>query len=412
MKKTAIALLFLVPFAVAAQKEIKPSVNKAEKALKEGKFDEAKAIIDVTTASQEFMVDKKGAPSKNAAKAWYLKGLIYAGIDTTKVEKFKSLEAEPYKVAVEAFTKSKELGKDELAFLKDDIGLPILNTQLDAKLAQAYLNVSLDAYQKTKDYKKAFQYMERVVYFIPNDTSMLMNAGVYFAPSAEEYDKALEYIDKYHAKGGKNQDAYIQKFSIYRDKKKDNDKALVVAKEMIAKFPNNTEFPKYELDMYIKMNRLPEAKAIMEKNAIANPTDVESRYYLGVISNEMKNPADAKKWFNEAIKVDPNHYDSYASLADMSYKEVRAIREERNEISGTKDADVKKRLELFQKIETKLKESVPYWEKCETLKPNEETVLYGLLSVYGDLANYDEVTYNPKLDKLKKKMKALKLEVD
>jgi tetratricopeptide (TPR) repeat protein len=412
MKKTAIALLFLVPFAVAAQKEIKPSVNKAEKALKEGKFDEAKAIIDVTTASQEFMVDKKGAPSKNAAKAWYLKGLIYAGIDTTKVEKFKSLEAEPYKVAVEAFTKSKELGKDELAFLKDDIGLPILNSQLDAKLAQTYLNVSLDAYQKTKDYKKAFQYMERVVYFIPNDTSMLMNAGVYFAPSAEEYDKALDYINKYHAKGGKNQDAYIQKFSIYRDKKKDNDKALEVAKEMIAKFPNNTEFPKYELDMYIKMNRLPEAKAIMEKNANANPADVESRYYLGVISNEMKNPTDAKKWFNEAIKVDPNHYDSYASLADMSYKEVRAIREERNEISGTKDADVKKRLELFQKIETKLKESVPYWEKCESIKPNEETVLYGLLSVYGDLANYDDVTYNPKLEKLKKKMKSLKLEVD
>lgn len=412
MKKTAIALLLLFPMAVLAQKEIKPSVSKAEKALKEGKFDDAKAIIDVTTASQEFMVDKKGKPSKNAAKAWYLKGLIYAGIDTTKVAKFKSLEAEPYKVAIDAFAKSKELAKDELTFFSDDLGLPLLNSNLEAKLAQAYLTTSLDAYQKDKDYKKAFLYMERVVHFIPNDTSMLMNAGVYFAPSAEEYDKALDYIDKYHAKGGKNQDAYIQKFSIYRDKKKDNDKALAVAKEMIAKFPNNTEFPKYELDMYIKMSRLPEAKAIMEKNANANPTDVESRYYLGVISNEMKNPADAKKWFNEAIKVDPKHYDSYASLADMSYKEVRAIREERNEISGTKDADVKKRLELFQKIETKLKESVPYWEKCESLKPDEETVLYGLLSVYGDLANYDEVTYNPKLDALKKKMKRLKLEVD
>jgi tetratricopeptide (TPR) repeat protein len=413
MKKTAIALLLLFPMAVLAQKEIKPSISKAEKALKAGKFDEAKAIIDVTTTNQEFMVDKKGGPSKNAAKAWFFKGLIYAGIDTTKVEKFKSLEAEPYKVAVEAFNKSKEIGKGELTYMSDDLGLPILNSQLEAKLAQAYLTTSLAAYQgETKDYKKAFQYMERVVYFIPNDTSMLMNAGVYFAPSAEEYDKALDYINRYHAKGGKNQDAYIQKFSIYRDKKKDNDKALEIAKEMIAKFPNNTEFPKYELDMYIKMNRLPEAKALMEKNAAANPADVESRYYLGVISNEMKNPVEAKKWFNEAIKVDPSHYDSYASLADMSYKDVRAVREERNEISGTKDADIKKRQELFQKIEAKLKESVPYWEKCETLKPNEESVLYGLLSVYGDMANYDEATYNPKLEKLKKKMKSLKLEID
>jgi len=412
MKKTAIALLFLLPMSLMAQKEIKPSINKAEKALKAGKFDEAKSIIDVTVTSQEFMVDKKGNPSKNAAKAWYLKGLIYAGIDTTKEVKWKSLEAEPYKVAAEAFHKSKEIGKGEISFLTDDMGLPIINSNLEAKLAQKYLDVSLKSYQEEKDYKKAFTYMERVVYFLPNDTSMLMNAGVYFAPSAEEYDKAIIYIDLYHQKGGKNQDAYIQLFSIYRDKKKDNDKALEIAKAMIAKYPNNKDFPKYELDVYIKMGKLSDAKALMEKNANADPTDVESRFYLGVISGEMKNPIEAKKWFNEAIKVDPNHYDAYASLADISYKEVRAIREERNEIGTTKDADVKKRQELFMKIESKLKESVPYWEKCESLKPNEEAVLYGLLSVYGDLANYDEATYNPKLDKLKKKMKSLKLEVD
>ncbi len=412
MKKTAIALLLLFPIALMAQKEIKPSTSKAEKALKAGKFDEAKSIIDVTVASQEFMVDKKGNPSKNAAKAWYLKGLIYAGIDTTKEVKWKSLEAEPYKVAVEAFNKSKELGKGEISFFSDDMGLPLINSNLEARLAQKYLDVSLKSYQEEKDYKKAFTYMERVVYFLPNDTSMLMNAGVYFAPSAEEYDKAIEYIDSYHKKGGKNQDAYIQLFSIYRDKKKDNDKALEVAKAMIAKFPNNKDFPKYELDVYIKMGKLGDAKAIMEKNAKADPNDVESRFYLGVISGEMKNPEEAKKWFNEVIKLDPNHYDAYASLADISYKEVRAIREERNEIGTAKDADVKRRQELFMKIESKLKESLPYWEKCEALKPNEENVLYGLLSVYGDLANYDEATFNPKLEKLKKKMKSLKLEVD
>jgi predicted Zn-dependent protease len=196
------------------------------------------------------------------------------------------------------------------------------------------------------------------------------------------------------------------------NKKKDYDKALVVTQDLIKKFPNNPDYPKYELDIYIKTNKLADAKVLMEKNASANPKDAETRYYLGVICNEMKNPEEAKKWFNEAIKVDPGNYDAYASLADMSYKDVRKIREERNEISGTKDADLKKRADLFKLIEVKLKESVPYWEKCEQLKPNEETVLYGLLSVYGDLANYDDVTYNPKLDKLKKKMKGLKLEVD
>jgi hypothetical protein len=56
-------------------------------------------------------------------------------------------------------------------------------------------------------------------------------------------------------------------------------------------------------------------------------------------------------------------------------------------------------------------ETLPYWEKCEQLKPSEENVLYGLLAVYGDLIGYDE-TYEAKEKKLKAKMRGLKLEVD
>src|SRR5690348_12709861 len=98
MKKVIFICLLSPTLALAQQKEIKPSVSKAESALQKGNFEEAKAIIDATVANQEFMVDKKGNPSKNAAKAWYLKGMIYTAIDTTKVEKFKSLDADPFKV--------------------------------------------------------------------------------------------------------------------------------------------------------------------------------------------------------------------------------------------------------------------------------------------------------------------------
>src|SRR5262245_35048527 len=126
MKKIVIICL-LSPVFVFAQKEIKPSVNKAEAALQKGNFDEAKAIIDVTVANQEFMVDKKGNPSKSAAKAMYLKGLIYAGIDKTKVEKFKSLEADPFAVAKEAFTKAEEIdnGKNQSLVNRLLFGQPV-----------------------------------------------------------------------------------------------------------------------------------------------------------------------------------------------------------------------------------------------------------------------------------------------
>lgn len=396
-----------------AQKEIKPSVTKAEAALQKGAFDEAKAIIDVTVANQEFMVDKKGNPSKNAAKAWYLKGLIYAGIDTTKADKFKSLEADPFKVVKEAFTKAEEIdkGKNESLVNKIFLGqpLPMTKKEVAGTLAQKYLERGYDIY-KTKDYKKAFVDMEKVVFFVPDDTTQLMNAGVYFGPSAGEDDKSIDYIKKYIAASGKNTDAYIQLYTIYT-KKKDTESALKVAQELSAKYPTNVDFLNMEYNIYAQNNRLPEAKLLMQKRAGANPQDKESRYFLGLICNEMKDPVETMKWMQEAIKIDPDYYEANLVIAKLTYTEAQNLRKERTAIAGSKPADLAKRQELYQKIPVKLKESEVYWKKCLDAKPNEEEALYGIFSLYNDISTYDE-KYEAKITELKKKMKSLGLEVD
>jgi tetratricopeptide (TPR) repeat protein len=403
MKKITIMLLCLAPLAAFAQKEIKPSVANAEKALRAGKIDEAKAIIDATTNSQEFMVDKKGNPSKNAAKAWYLKGLIYAAIDTTQVEKFKSLVPDGFPIAKEAFEKCKEIDKEKTAsFVSDAMGFPLMTNQIDAFLAQSYFNTAIKAYQDEKDYKKAFEYTERTLYFIPNDTSILMNAGVFFAPAAEEWDKAVNYIDQYLAKGGSSSDAYIMKFSIYRDKKNDHEAALKVAKDMVKKFPGNPEYPRYELDMYVKMNRLPEAKEVMMRQAAADPNDKESRYFLGVISNELKDPAEARKWYEEAIKLDAKYYEPQLGLAEIFFLEAKAEKDKMNQLSNSKE-DLKKKIEIDKVYQEKLKAALPYWVKCEKLSPDDSKVLDVLYLIYSDLDMQDQVT------RIEKRMKALGL---
>ncbi len=148
-------LLILGPVAVMAQKEVKPSVLKAEKALKERKLDEAKAIIDATVESQEFMVNKKGEPSKQAAKAWFLKGVIYAAIDTTKNEKWKSLDSDPFPKAKEAFDRSAEIDKGESkGFILNELGLPMPNDDIKRAIAQQYINKSITAYKDEKILRK------------------------------------------------------------------------------------------------------------------------------------------------------------------------------------------------------------------------------------------------------------------
>jgi len=436
MKKITI-LLFALPFVVAAQKEIKPSVSKAEAALQKGTLDEAKSIIDATVANQEFMVDKKGQPSKNASKAWYLKGMIYAAIDTTKIEKYKALDPDPFPAVKEAFTKAEEIdkGKNESLVngLTMGLPLPMPKTQVAALLAQKYLERGYAVYQK-KDYKKAFVDIEKVLFFLPNDTAQLMNAGAYFAPAADENDKALAYIKRFKELGGKNPDASLQQYSIYTKRAEDSkkkgkeankqydplkdttymnntNKALKVAQELSAKYPSNMDYLNLEYNIYTQTNKLPEAKVLMEKRANADPKDKESRYFLGLISNELKDIDGAKHWMTEAIKVDPDYFDANMVLGKLTYSDAQKLRDQRNAITGQKEADLKKRQELFKLIPVKLKESAVYWEKCVAVNDQDADALYGLLSIYSDISLYDE-SYEPKIVNLKKKMKALGLEVD
>jgi tetratricopeptide (TPR) repeat protein len=405
MKRVVIALMFFVPFALLAQKEIKPSVQKAEKALKEGKLDEAKSIIDVTVADQGTMADKKGQPSKNAAKAWFIKGVTYAAIDTTKNEKFKSLEANPFPIAAEAFQKAQEIdkGKSEY-FITDAIGLPILNANINANFANAFYAKAVADFQDKKDYKAAFANITKTITLYP-DTAFLNTGGVFFAPQAGEDDKAIEWLSEYLKKGGKSSDAYVMLFSTYRDKKKDNAKALEILKEARQKFPNNSDFPKYELNVYITGKQYDLAKNMIETELKADPNNKESLYLLGELDKEMKDTEGAKQAFQKAFDLDPTYFDAIAGLTDLVWLDAKTIKDEMGKL-GISKTDMAKRQALDKQYVEKLKAYLPYVQKCEKLQPDNVNILYQLLNVYSDLDD------QPNIALVKKKLKRLGEDVD
>ena len=405
MKKVAVLLSLCLPLLATAQKEIKPSIPKAEKALRAGKFDEAKAIIDATVGSQEFMVNKKGEPTKSAAEAYYMKGLVYFGIDTTSNLQYKSLDANAYQTGVDAFAKSTEIDKGKgVSYVKDAAGfLPLTFEQINAQLAQAYLTKSIKYYEKEKDYKKAFEYIQRVVNFLPNDTTMLLNAGVYFGPAAEEYDKSIPFIERYFKNGGKNSDAYLQLISIYQDKKKDMDKALVAIKEARVKYPKNTDFPKYELNIYLTQKKYGLAKKTIADELKKSPNEKESFFLLAQLNYELNNIDSAKINYQKAIDIDPQYFDAQLDLAKLYMFDAKKIKKERDGL-GITDKDKAKRLQLFNDLQKKYQVALPYWERAEKIQPDNETVLYTLAEIYSALVMDD------KADKVSKRLKALGLD--
>lgn len=408
MKKLIIILL-LAPVAVFAQKAPKPGTSKILSLYQEGKYKEAKEQADVTVADPKLSVD---------GKAWYYRGLVYATLDTIPDASLKALAPEARQTAIESFKKSEELNKKGTEYFIQAPGSiePIQKKDQLENWANYYLGKSIKLMQQDEpDYEGSYAQgaLARNVF----ENTLLANGGKYrndtltyyvqalAAINVMRYDSAEEAALKYRDNGGKSSDIYLILFQIYNDKG-DKVKALAIAKEAREKYPFREDFAKNELNVYLSTKQFDAAKSMVEEQVQTSPSP-ETYYLLGELHRELKNIPEATKAYKKALELDVNHYDSNAGLAEITYAEVGEVRSQRD---ATKDNA--KRQQLYMKIEQELKESLPYWERLEALKPNDENVLYGLQSIYNDLTAYDEAKYTPKLNKLKAKMKGLGLEVD
>ncbi len=407
MKKIVIALFVAAPLMVFAQ--VKPSLTKADKVYREGKIDEAKTIIDVTTSSQEYMVDKKGQPSKDAAKAWYLKGMIYMAMDTTKQEKYKHLDPNPFQVAKESFEKCKAIdGGKSASFVKDATGFPLLTDQINGVYANNYFNKAINFYnEKTDDKEKklanvklAFEMSERTLYFIPNDTSVLLYAGGVFAPMIQEYDRGLEMLRAYIKAGGTLPEAYTMMSNIYSQNKKDNASALKVLQEGHAKFPNYKDMVLMELNIYLADKKYDLARTMVEEELKADPNNKDNYFLYGQLNRELGERDKAKEAFKKSLELDPKNFDAAMELANQYWSDAKELKDQMGKL-GTSKADMEKLKSIDAQYVEKLKIYAPYIESCEKLNPNDINVLYSLLNVYTDLDD------QPKVARVKKKLKSL-----
>lgn len=393
MKRFTFLLLMFASVAVYAQKTPKPNLNKALNSWKEGKLDEAKANIDLATTYEKTM---------NDAKTWYYRGLIYASIDTTSNEAHQALATDAYKTAVESFKKADELNKgDKELFITDAAGLPILKSQQMQNWQGGYLNKGAAQYQE-EDLEGALKNFEKAQEIMPNDTTAYFYAG-FVSNSLEQYDKAEQNFKKYIDLGGKSSDGYSILININSGPKENKEEALKLAREAKAKFPANPDFPKVEIGLLIDLKRIDEAKSGLENAIKKEPDNKILHFYLGYANQSLKNTAEAKKNYEEALRLDPQYFEAQLYLAKLMTEEASAIKKEMANL-GISAADKKKKFELDKVLVEKLKMALPYWEKAEKMKPDDQEVLDTLSSIYIDLDMQDQVA------RIQKRYKELGLE--
>jgi tetratricopeptide (TPR) repeat protein len=371
MKRIAFLMLMLAVTSVHAQKQPKPNLNKILSLYRDGKLAEAKEMADAATTFEK---------TKDDGKTWYYRGLVYAALDTTSNEQLKALEPQPLQVAIESFAKADSMaGKSEYFIPGPDGVLPVTKSQQIQNLANFYLNQGATLYQEDK-LEEALIAFEKTQTVYPQDTTSYFYGG-FVANGLEQWDKAITNFEKYIAMGGTSPDAHSLLINIHSGAKEDKEKALQYAQAAKAKFPNNAEFPKVEIGLLIDLNRVEEAKGGLEAAVKSEPDNKIYNFYLGYVNSKMEKWDEARKNFENALRIDPAYFDAQYYLAQIYLIEADKIRNELKSL-GINAKDKQRQQELDKQLAVKFKEALPVWEKAEQLKPNDVDVLDRLRTIY------------------------------
>lgn len=385
--KKSILLFAFITFAVSisgfAQYEPKGKITKAESYFKTGELDKAKAEID-----KAFEVDAKGKISGDP-KAYYLKGVIYAAIDTTANEAFRGLIAEGngLDIAMEAFAKEQEFEKKKNTYLYNANSLPIVVGQEKDAYWSYYLNKGIEYYNED-ELETAVVQLDKALEVRPTDTiSYLYGGSMLF--SLDQKTKAAGYYLKYLENGGTNKLLYNDIIAIYQAEK-EYDKAIEAAEVAIASDPTNSDFGRMKIQTLILAERAEEAETELKSQIANNPSDKTLHFYLGIILDEQERYDEAIESYKKAIEIDGSYYEANFNLGIIYLKEGQEIDKQLNEVD-LKDKDYDKKSKEFRdKAKTEYKEAIPYFERALESKTDDTSAMEYLAYMYYYVGDKDK----------------------
>ena len=390
MKHVLLAVLFLTLAAsVEAQKEApKPNVNKALALAKQGKFEEAKAIVDGVPTHEKTM---------NDAKSWLYRGLIYIAMDTSSA--FSKEGANYSATGAEAIAKSTELAGPKAAAMT--IFDPAAQTHVGVdQILNSFKNAFLlkgDKYFNTESFKGAMGEFNKGL-ALGQDTTLLRYGGA-AAFNANDVDAAVDYLTRYIDNGGADGQMLYLRVALLYEYKKDYEKALVGARQSLKRNPNDSALRQIELNCLLELQRYGEAKDNLLDVMKVNPNDAESAYLLGALYEELKDPKEAENWFRKSAQLNPQFMKAATAMARISSNGYKLVKQEMDGLDYKKD---KLKLEQLDKVYVeKLRYAAAEWEKCLKIDGSDRESLENLELVYGRL---DDKT---NLDRIQKKMKSL-----
>jgi len=381
MKKIALFLVLAASVTLSfGQKALRQTASNY---LKDGKLDKAleainQCILDPSTAQD--------------TKAWFLRGNIYMEIANAKDDKFRNLDPEPLKNALESYKNSlsfdakKELQKKE--FYAD------IMIKLDAQY-KTFFDTAISKYN-TKNYHaamisfgKAAEVMEAANL---TDTLSLLN-GALCAGLAKETEPARMFYLKLIKGNYKSPSVYSSLSDIYL-KEKDTANAFKYIRMGLKEYPSNMSLFNSEINIYLTYNIVDKAMSNLNIAMEKDPANFTIPFALGTLYDNMANDTlrpvaqreesfkNAEKAYQKALTIKPDYADASFNMGALNLNKASEILIKANNLPPDATADFEK---LKKEANEYLNKAMPYFEKVLELQPNDLNSMNALRQIYTNL---------------------------
>ncbi|CAM3026106.1 Tetratricopeptide repeat-containing protein [Flavobacterium succinicans] len=415
-KYVMLASAMLISVATFAQKD---QIKAAEKALKAGKSDEAKSIL---LDAESVIVN---ATDAEKAQYYFVKGNVTLDLANKSVDKDANLS-----LAAAAFQELIEVEKNSG---KSKYTSQAAKSVIDIKyklINEAIADSKVDKYEvAAKKLYDAYQLDKK-------DTINLYYAASTYVNS-KNYDAALSNYDElkklnYSGKGTNyfavnkltsQEDMYLtaaerdrmiklgthekprtevipsKRGEIYKNvalilvQQGKSDEAKKAVADARKANPDDTSLALTEANLYLEGKDFETYKKLVADILLKNPNDADLVFNLGVLSANAKNSADAEKYYNRVIEINPAYTNAYINIAALKLENEKPIIDEMNKL-GTSNNDMKRYDVLKKKREELFKSTIPFLKKAVELDPKNTDVAKTLMNVYSALemtAEYKEL---------------------
>lgn len=413
----ALAGALLLTFSATAQESGDKLAKQARKALvsynidpanNKDKLDEAKQKIDAALALPD---------AQAMASAWITKGDIY----NTILQKDMGMRALNPKaplsgdndalVAFEAFQKGYELTTKK--FEKSDAIKGIGEVQ------GHLINIGNEKYEK-QEYEKSFlSYKASLAAHellkantqksFLDDPATLDDQTLYtglIAQLANRPNDALPFFEQLYKKGNAKAQVYEGLYTI-KSAAGDEAGAFAILQEGRQKHPDDTGLLFNEINYYLKQNKLDELTSRLKSAIDKEPGNIGLYVTLGnvydnlyQIAQKEKNEAkateyyeSAKKYYTDAMGRDPKNAEAAYAMGALYYNQAALLTQEMNAMpEDYSSAGLKKLEAINKKVMEYFDKSLPFFQKAESLNPNDMNTLIALSEIYARKEDADMIT--------------------